>query len=133
MRSLLRQKKILAILLVITFTSLTVILPAAKAKMVSTAQVAAPGQSGPDREKLAAFLERADVQKQLEAWGLDSETAKARLDSLTDKEVSQMAGQLDQLPAGGDGLGVVVGAIVLIFLVLLLTDLMDGRLVWVVV
>jgi hypothetical protein len=124
MRFLLRQKKILAILLVVSFTSLTVLLPPVQAKMVSTAQFLTPGQSNPDREKLATFLEREDVQKQLEAWGLDSETARARLNSLTDEEVSRMAGRLDQLPAGGDGLGIVIGAALLVFLVLLFTDIM---------
>ena len=50
--------------------------------------------------------------------------AKARVNSLTDEEVSQVARQMDQLPAGGDGLAIIVGAAVLIFLVLLLTDIL---------
>jgi hypothetical protein len=31
---------------------------------------------------------------------------------------------MDQLPAGGDGLGTIIGAAVLIFLVLLITDIL---------
>jgi hypothetical protein len=38
--------------------------------------------------------------------------------------VREIAGQLDQLPAGQSAVGAVVGAIVIIFLVLLVTDLL---------
>jgi len=43
---------------------------------------------------------------------------------LSDEEIQQIAGRLDELPAGEGGVGVVVGAILIIFLVLLITDLM---------
>jgi len=46
---------------------------------------------------------------------------QARVDALSDQEVTQLAGQLETLPAGGDGL---VGALVFIFIVLLITDLL---------
>jgi len=36
----------------------------------------------------------------------------------------QMADKMDRLPSGGDGLGAIVGAALIIFLVLLLTDIM---------
>lgn len=117
------HKKILALVLIFCFTTLTVGFSPAQAKMVSTAQ-SSVSLSVPDREKLNAFLEREDVKMQLEAWGLDEKMAKARIDDLTDQEVSLMVKKLDQLPAGGDGLGVIVGAAVLIFLVLLLTDIL---------
>jgi hypothetical protein len=38
--------------------------------------------------------------------------------------VREIAGQLDQLPAGQSAIGAVVGAILIIFLVLLVTDLL---------
>ena len=69
-------------------------------------------------------MERKDVQKQLALWGLDNETAKQRIDNMTDDEISRIAGRLDQLPAGGDGLGLLVGAGLLVFFVLLITDIL---------
>jgi hypothetical protein len=46
---------------------------------------------------------------------------KARVAALTDEEVAQLAGQLDRLPAGGEG---IIGALLIVFLVLLITDLL---------
>jgi hypothetical protein len=42
------------------------------------------------------------------------------VDALSDDEVAELSARIDALPAGGDG---IVGAIVLVFLVLLLTDI----------
>ena len=124
MKFLLRHRILLSLVLMVNFTLFTVCLSPIYAAMVSTDQVLNTNRSNPDRERLVAFLEREDVQKQLELWGLDKEMAKARVNSLTDEEVSQAARQMDQLPAGGDGFGVIVGAAVLIFLVLLVTDIL---------
>jgi len=43
-----------------------------------------------------------------------------RVAAMTDEEAAQLAAQLDSLPAGGS----IVGAIVLVFLVLLITDIL---------
>jgi len=112
------------VLLIFSFISLTVGLSPVHATMIPTVQVLKADQPDSDREKLNAFLERKDVQKELEAWGLDKNMAKSRLAGLTDQEVSRMAQQLDQLPAGGSAVGTIVGAAVLVFLVLLITDIL---------
>jgi hypothetical protein len=95
----------------------------AQANMVTTDQVLE--QTGPnsDRERVESFLLREDVQSQLVLLGIDPEEAASRVASLSDEEIQQIAGRLDELPAGEGGLGVVVGAILIIFLVLLITDL----------
>ncbi len=77
-----------------------------------------------DRARVMDFLVRDDVRQQLEALGIDPDEAAARADSLSDAEIMQIAGQLDELPAGQDALGVVVGTILVIFIVLLITDLL---------
>jgi len=56
-----------------------------------------------DRARVRALLDRQDVQVQLEAYGITVDQARARVDSLTDDEVALIAGQLDELPAGGAG------------------------------
>ena len=70
------------------------------------------------------FLNRSEVQKHLVAWGVNPEEANTRVDSLTDQEIDKIATQIDQLPAGGDALGTIVGAALLIFIVLLITDIL---------
>lgn len=80
-------------------------------------------QAGDDRAKVTAFLARDDVRRELTALGIAPDEAAARVAALSDDEISQVAGRLSELPAGGDGLGTVVGAAVLIFIVLLITDI----------
>ncbi|MEW6687992.1 MAG: PA2779 family protein [Pseudomonadota bacterium] len=104
------------------------------ALLVSTmiaVSVAPPALAGPiptdaiaasvERDRIGATLARADVRARLEAMGVKPADVQARVDSLSDDEVADLAARIDALPAGGDGL---VGAIVLVFLVLLLTDIM---------
>src|SRR5262245_26850406 len=91
----------------------------AQAGLVSTASVAAAG----DRERVSQFLELADVQQQMEALGVAPQDVKSRVAALSDAEVAGLAGQLDSLPAGGNGVGI-LGLLVLVFLVLLLTDIL---------
>ena len=95
----------------------------AQAKMVTTDQVLSQSSSADDRAQVLNFLMREDVQQHMTRLGVDPEEAKNRVASLSDEEVQQIAGRLDELPAG-EGLGVVVAAILLIFLVLLITDLL---------
>jgi Family of unknown function (DUF6627) len=76
------------------------------------------------RARVLAFLGRAEVREQIVALGVDPGEAAARVRALSDAQVREIAGQLDQLPAGQSVIGVVVGAILIIFLVLLITDLL---------
>jgi hypothetical protein len=92
----------------------------ALAALVPTDSVAEPAGSVDARGRLMQYLAREDVRAALTAQGLDPEEAQARIASLTDAEVQQIAGQLDQLPAGGDGLWVVVAVLVIVLLVILI-------------
>ena len=74
-----------------------------------------------ERERISAALARADVQQQLRAYGVNPHDVQARVAALSDAEVAELAARIDSLPAGGIG---IVGAIVLVFLVLLLTDIL---------
>lgn len=103
--------------------------PVAQAGMVPTDRVLeemagteTAGQG--ERAEVQQFLAREDVQRELEAMGVDPAEARARVDSLSDAEVSRLAEAIRQDPAGTGALGTVVGAIVLIFLVLLVTDIL---------
>ena len=74
-----------------------------------------------ERERIATLLERADVQAQLRAHGVSPGEVKARVAALTDAEAAELAARIEELPAGGISL---LGAVVLVFLVLLLTDIL---------
>ncbi len=72
------------------------------------------------RDRVALALARDEVRARLEAYGVSNVQAQARVAALSDEEAVQLAERLDSLPAGGDG---IVGARLLVFLVLLLTDI----------
>lgn len=74
-----------------------------------------------DQQRIVGLLERADIQEQLRAYGVDPAEARERVAALTDAEAAQLVSNIEQLPAGGIG---IVGAIVLVFLVLLVTDIL---------
>lgn len=93
-----------------------------QAAMISSEQVAesAVTSNGEQhRARIIATLSREDVQAAMVARGIDPAQAKERVAALTDEEASSVASQIDSAPAGG-----IIGAIVLIFLVLLLTDIL---------
>jgi hypothetical protein len=89
----------------------------APAGLIGTAEAVSAAQAAAARDKVATLLERADVARQLQSYGLSADAAKARLDALTDAEVVQLAGRIDGLPAGANSTGwvLVILAVVLIW------------------
>jgi hypothetical protein len=76
------------------------------------------------REHLKTLISKNDIKKSLISQGIDPDEAKARVDSLSDSEVLEVADKIEQLPAGGGVFGAVIGAALIVFLVLLLTDIL---------
>lgn len=110
-----RIRRIVASFLILCLGAMSAPVPAL-AGIVGTDVVAA----GVERERVAGLLDRSDVQARLQVLGVDPADARARVAALSDEEAARLAAQLEVLPAGGD----VLGAAVLIFLVLLFTDVM---------
>jgi uncharacterized protein DUF6627 len=104
--------------------ALTGPIDAARAALVTTEQALEPAAALDARARVDAFLARDDVRRQMAALGVDPLEAASRVASLSDAEVRKIAGQLDRLPAGQSAVAAVIGAVVLIFLVLLVTDLL---------
>lgn len=76
-----------------------------------------------DRQSILNFLDREEVVAQFRELGLSPDEAKARVAAMSDQEVRELAGRIDQLPAGQSALGVIVGAALIVFIVLLITDI----------
>ena len=77
-----------------------------------------------DRENLRELMSRDEVRSLLESNGLTVEEAQTRVDSLTEKEVSQMADKFNELPAAGDA-AVVILVIALVVIILELAGITD--------
>ncbi|MGV1100094.1 PA2779 family protein [Thiovibrio sp. JS02] len=110
--------------LVFSFLLLDFSVRNARAQMVDTSTVIAAQQEEANREKVAAFLDREEVRQVMMRHGVDAAEARKRVASLSDAELAKISQAMEQLPAGGDGVGVIVGAAVFIFVVLLITDLL---------
>jgi HAMP domain-containing protein len=92
---------------------------AALAALVDTEAAADSVVRGSDaRARLNHYLARGDVQAALRAQGIDPLEAEARVASLTDAEIDQLASRLDELPAGG-----VLGFVILVLVIVLLVFL----------
>lgn len=116
--------KPVSFLLVFSFLLLDFSVQAAKAQMIDTNTVIAVQKEDTGRERVAAFLGREDVQQVMVQHGVDAVEAQKRVASLSDAELAKISQALEQLPAGGDGIGAIIGAAVLIFVVLLITDIL---------
>jgi len=105
-------RRLLAVLLIAT--------TAATALPAQAALIATEAAAG-DRARIAAALEREDVRTQLAARGVSQEEVRLRVAALTDDEAAALAARIDALPAGGID---VLGAALVVFLVLLFTDIL---------
>lgn len=112
-----------ALLLVVSFCLLNFNVPNAQAKMVGTDAVIAGQQAADQRAQVADFMAREDVKQIMTQYGVDPVEAQLRVDSLSNEELAHLANSIDQLPAGGSAVGVIVGAALLVFIILLITDL----------
>lgn len=118
-------KKIVALTLVATTMHLGIV-SAVQAALVGTEAV----NTGPtaataaERAKVVAFLDREDVAQQLDRLGVSAGEARARVAAMSDDEVREVSGRIDSLPAGGDAFGAIITAAVLVFIVLLITDIL---------
>jgi len=71
--------------------------PRAHGEMIATE----PPQTGDERARVKAMLERPEVAREMQKMGIPPQQAAARVDAMADAEVRQLAGRLEALPAGG--------------------------------
>jgi hypothetical protein len=70
-------------------------------------------------------LDRAEVRAQMEKMGVDATAVDKRIASLSDRELSQMATQINAAPAGGNGVLVIVGLVFVVLMILEFTGIID--------
>ena len=110
--------------LVFSFLLLDFSVHTAKAQMIDTSTVLSVNTSENNRAQVSAFLQREDVQAAMQQQGVDVVEAQKRVASLSDAERAKVSQAMEQLPAGGDAVGAIIGAALFVFIVLLITDLL---------
>ena len=72
------------------------------------------------RNSVNSFFARADVRQALQQQGVTGDAALQRVAAMSDTEVAQLAGRIDQAPAGGE----ILSLVFTLFIVLLVTDIL---------
>lgn len=110
------------IALFLVFSMLGMVTLPLQAALVSTQQVLGEQAMQYDRQDLKQLLAREDVAEQMLSLGVSPEMVDERIDNMTSAELMQLNQQLAAAPAG-EG---VLGAVVLIFIVFVITDVIGA-------
>jgi hypothetical protein len=108
--------------LVLSFLLLLASFGQAQAAIIANNQLIQQTQQASDRAALLQTLQRTDVQQQLLAMGVTTADIESRVSHMTGDEVAQLNQQINDLPAGGD----VLGLLVLIFIIFVITDVIGA-------
>lgn len=88
----------------------------AQAGMIGTESIVAAQTRDNSLTTVNGFMARADVQQQLQAWGVEPVMAAERVAQLSDEELQTLAQNIEAQPAGG--VLVVLGIVFVVLLVL---------------
>lgn len=115
--------KVIATAVIIAFSATVVPIVPVSAALINNDRVAQTQALEGDRAVVNEFMNRADVRTKFESLGVNPNEANLRVAALSDDEVTKLAEQIKSAPAG-QGIGGIIGALVLVFIVLLITDLL---------
>jgi hypothetical protein len=96
----------------------------AQAGVIGTLQAVESQHRAADLAVVNSALAREQVRAELGAMGVDAAAVEARLAAMTDAELRQLAGEIENLPAGGDALAV-IGIVFLVLLILEAVGVLD--------
>ncbi|MGB8338247.1 MAG: PA2779 family protein [Burkholderiales bacterium] len=114
-------KKGTCLMLTCCLLSLSLPVHQTQAAMIGTETVLSQQESPALRNRVNEFFNRSEVANELQKLGVDPPSAKLRVDAMTDNELQQIAGKIDQMPAGGDS---ILGVVFAVFIILLITDIL---------
>lgn len=117
-----RRRSALALLVTSAFALTS--FQAARAGVITTEQYMRALDRDAAIARIDAVLAREEVQRELKRLGVDPADAAERVAALTDQELELLAANLEQLPAGGDLLGV-VGVVFIVLVILELVGVIN--------
>ena len=124
MKKVLRKAKPVSILLSALMLLMLIPCQPLFAAMIDTETLLEQSRGREARNSVNRILAQKEVRSLLIKQGIDPSEARARVDSLSDAEVIRLAEQIEQLPAGGSDFGLIIGASLFVFIVLLITDIL---------
>jgi len=124
MRSIRRHIQTIGCIMALMMLLISTPYQSAMAALIDTETVLDENRSQEARDYIKQLLAREDVRSALIAQGIDPLEAEARIASLSDSEIIELAEQIENLPAGQGALGFVIAVLVIIVLVLVIMKLM---------
>ena len=113
-------KKFLSVLLSVALVSMS--LNGAHAAMVTNDVITGHAQQNSAKAELLQAVNRADVKQQLLDLGVSAQDIEDRINLMTHEEIAHLNSQIDELPAGGD----VLGVLLVVFIVFVITDVIGA-------
>lgn len=108
--------------LILSLSLLCLSFSQAHAGMITNNQLIHQMQQANEKETLLQTVRRAEVQQQLLSMGVATADIESRINLMTQEEIAQLNQQIDELPAGGS----VLGILLVIFLVFVITDVIGA-------
>jgi len=94
----------------------------AQAAIISNSQVMDDIEQANNKAALLQTIHQVEVQEQLVRMGVSTADIENRINNMTEEEIAQLNQQIDELPAGGD----ILGIIVLLFIIFVITDVIGA-------
>lgn len=95
------------------------------AGIIGTQSMIEMGQADAGRARIESFIGQKNVRNQMISMGVDPAEVSERIAALTGDELRMLNENIDNLPAGGDGLLAVIGIVFVVLLILELTGVID--------
>ena len=122
---LLRKKSTpISIVMIIFVLNLITPIQPAFAALIGTDTYVEKEQVDNAREKVNVFLSKQKITQVMIQQGVNPEEVRNRMANLSDQEIMKISKQIDNLPAGGDGVSLVISVLIIVLLVLVIMRLL---------
>lgn len=117
----------LTTLLLLTVMTVVGFTPRVEAGFIPNTQLYKSMDRGQDLDTVRQVLENRMITQRLQELGYSQEEIKSKLAQLTDEEVHRLATSIKDVDVAGDGVGFVIGVLIIVALVVLILTLADKR------
>lgn len=116
--------KILSVFLAFLMMTLSIESSHADMKMITTMEVVDSSSIDLKRNQIMTLVQSEKVQAEMIKMGINPQEALARVKTLSPAEVEKLSHQIETAPAGASAVGALLGAVLFVFIVLLITDIL---------
>ena len=124
MKRLRKKSSPISIVMIIFVLNLITPIQPVFAALIGTDTYVEKEQIDNAREKVNVFLSKQKVTQAMIQQGVNPEEVRNRMANLSDQEIMNISKQIDNLPAGGDGVGLVISVLIIVILVLVIMKLL---------